>query len=297
MNKKIGSRYLPYCFLTPAIVFLLLFMAYPILNVFYYSLQNYATNKPYLRGFVGLDNMMKILTGDKVFRASLLVSVKWVVVQVGLQLVFGLMIALVLNQRFKGRGILRAIVFAPWAVSGVLTSMMWSLMYNENMGVVNDLLMKTGIIKKGIAWISGYGTSFAALTVAELWRGIPFFAIMLLAGLQSIPDEEYEACSVDGGTRWSKFLYITLPHLKETIVLSTLLRAVWEFNNVDVIYNLTGGGPVNRTMTLTMYITQTAIRDSNFGYGSAIAVISFIILAVFAAAYIKLTGFGEEEKA
>ncbi len=281
MNKKIGSRYLPYCFLTPAIVFLLLFMAYPILNVFYYSLQNYATNKPYLRGFVGLDNMMKILTGDKVFRASLLVSVKW----------------LVLNQRFKGRGILRAIVFAPWAVSGVLTSMMWSLMYNENMGVVNDLLMKMGIIKKGIAWISGYGTSFAALTVAELWRGIPFFAIMLLAGLQSIPDEEYEACSVDGGTRWSKFLYITMPHLKETIVLSTLLRAVWEFNNVDVIYNLTGGGPVNRTMTLTMYITQTAIRDSNFGYGSAIAVISFIILAVFAAAYIKLTGFGEEEKA
>ena len=281
MNKKIGSRYLPYCFLTPAIVFLLLFMAYPILNVFYYSLQNYATNKPYLRGFVGLDNMMKILTGDKVFRASLLVSVKW----------------LVLNQRFKGRGILRAIVFAPWAVSGVLTSMMWSLMYNENMGVVNDLLMKMGIIKKGIAWISGYGTSFAALTVAELWRGIPFFAIMLLAGFQSIPDEEYEACSVDGGTRWSKFLYITMPHLKETIVLSTLLRAVWEFNNVDVIYNLTGGGPVNRTMTLTMYITQTAIRDSNFGYGSAIAVISFIILAVFAAAYIKLTGFGEEEKA
>lgn len=174
MNKKIGSRYLPYCFLTPAIVFLLLFMAYPILNVFYYSLQNYATNKPYLRGFVGLDNMMKILTGDKVFRASLLVSVKWVVVQVGLQLVFGLMIALVLNQRFKGRGILRAIVFAPWAVSGVLTSMMWSLMYNENMGVVNDLLMKMGIIKKGIAWISGYGTSFAALTVAELWRGIRF---------------------------------------------------------------------------------------------------------------------------
>lgn len=233
MDKKIGSRYLPYCFLMPAIVFLLMFMAYPILNVFYYSLQNYATNKPYLRGFVGLDNMIKILTGDKIFRASLLVSVKWVVVQVGLQLVFGLMIAMVLNQRFKGRGILRAIVFAPWAVSGVLTSMMWSLMYNENMGVVNDLLMKMGIIKKGIAWISGYGTSFAALTVAELWRGIPFFAIMLLAGLQGIPDEEYEACSVDGGTRWSKFLYITLPHLKEIIVLSTLL--------LDIGHVLEGG--------------------------------------------------------
>ena len=120
---------------------------------------------------------------------------------------------------------------------------------------------------------------------------------MLLAGLQSIPFEEYEACAVDGGTRWSKFLYITLPHLKETIVLSTLLRAVWEFNNVDVIYNLTGGSPVNSTMTLTMYVTQTAIRDSNFGYGSAIAVVSFVILAVFATVYIKLTGFAEERQA
>lgn len=288
---------MPYYFLAPAIVFLLLFMAYPTLNVFYYSLQNYATNKPYMQGFVGLDNIIKVLTQDSTFRTSLVISLKWVVTQVSLQLVFGLIIALVLNQTFRGRGVLRAIVFAPWAVSGVLTSMMWSLMYNENMGVINDLLMKLGIIDKGIAWISGYETSFAALTIAELWRGIPFFAIMLLAGLQSIPFEEYEACAVDGGTRWSKFLYITLPHLKETIVLSTLLRAVWEFNNVDVIYNLTGGGPVNSTMTLTMYVTQTAIRDSNFGYGSAIAVVSFVILAVFATVYIKLTGFAEEGQA
>lgn len=297
MKKRLGNRLLPYYFLAPAIVFLLLFMAYPTLNVFYYSLQNYATNKPYMQGFVGLDNIIKVLTQDSTFRTSLVISLKWVVTQVSLQLVFGLIIALVLNQTFRGRGVLRAIVFAPWAVSGVLTSMMWSLMYNENMGVINDLLMKLGIIDKGIAWISGYETSFAALTIAELWRGIPFFAIMLLAGLQSIPFEEYEACAVDGGTRWSKFLYITLPHLKETIVLSTLLRAVWEFNNVDVIYNLTGGGPVNSTMTLTMYVTQTAIRDSNFGYGSAIAVVSFVILAVFATVYIKLTGFAEEGQA
>lgn len=297
MKQKAKIKLGPYIFMSPAIIFLMIFMAYPMLNVFYYSLQNYATNKPYLRGFVGLDNIVKILTNDAAFRTSLGVSVKWVLVQVSLQLLFGLTIALVLNQKFRGRGVLRAVVFAPWAVSGVLTSMMWSLMYNENMGVINDLLIKMGIIEKGVAWISGYKTSFAALTIAELWRGIPFFAIMLLAGLQSISEDEYEACSVDGGTRWSKFWYITLPHLKEAIILATLLRSVWEFNNVDVIYNLTGGGPVNRTMTLTMYITQTAIRDSNFGYGSAIAVISFMILAVFAALYIKLTGFSKEEDA
>lgn len=295
MRRAKSRKWLPYFFLAPAIIFLLVFMAYPILNVFYYSLQNYITNKPYLRGFVGLENVIKVLTQDSTFHKSLVVSAKWVAVQITLQLICGLILSLVLNQKFKGRGVLRAIVFAPWAVSGVLTSMMWSLMYNENMGVINDLFMKLGIIDKGVAWIAGYETSFAALTVAELWRGIPFFAIMLLAGLQSISEEEYEACSVDGGTRWSKFWYITLPHLKETIVLSTLLRAVWEFNNVDVIYNLTGGGPVNQTMTVTMYITQTAIRDSNFGYGSAIAVVSFFILAVFATVYIKMTGFNKED--
>lgn len=146
MKKRLGNRLLPYYFLAPAIVFLLLFMAYPTLNVFYYSLQNYATNKPYMQGFVGLDNIIKVLTQDSTFRTSLVISLKWVVTQVSLQLVFGLIIALVLNQTFRGRGVLRAIVFAPWAVSGVLTSMMWSLMYNENMGVINDLLMKLGII-------------------------------------------------------------------------------------------------------------------------------------------------------
>ena len=106
----------------------------------------------------------------------------------------------------------------------------------------------------------------------------------------------YEAADVDGCSRWQRLVYITLPQLKNTIVLSTLLRAVWEFNNVDVIYNLTGGGPVNQTTTLTMYLTQTAVRDNNFGYGSAIAVIAFLLLSVFAALYIKLTGFSKEEE-
>lgn len=280
-------------YLLPAICFLACFMAYPILNVFYYCLHHYNISKPYLNGFVGLKNFQRLLS-DSLFKGSIRISIRWVLFEVSIQLVVGMVTALILNKSFPGRGIIRAIVFAPWAVSGVITSMLWSLIYNENMGVLNDLLLKTGLIDHRIAWISNYNTAFGALLIAELWRGLPFFAIMLLAGLQGIPNEVYEASSVDGANRWQTFWLITVPQLKNTIILSTLLRAVWEFNNVDVIFNLTGGGPTNRTMTLTMYLTQTAVYDNDFGYGSAIAVVAFLFLAVCASLYIKFTGFGKE---
>ena len=160
---------------------------------------------------------------------------------------------------------MRALAFVPWAISGVLASVMWSLMYNEHMGVFNDLLMKFGIISEPKAFLAGTTSAFISVVIAELWRGIPFFAITLLASLQSIPEELYEAADVDGAGRWKKFVSITLPHLKNTIVLTTLLRVVWEFNNVDLIYNLTGGGPANSTTTLTMYIVNLAVHGSDFG--------------------------------
>jgi multiple sugar transport system permease protein len=282
---------LPYIFISPALIFLFLFMAYPILNVFYYSLQNYSITKPYMNGFIGLKNFKNIFLNDETFRKSLIVSLKWVVIQVPLQLVVGMAVALILNKKFLCRGIIRALAFAPWAVSGVLTAMLWSLIFNENMGVLNDLLLKVHLISKRVAWVSTYGTAFGALSTAELWRGLPFFAIMILAGLQGISYDIYEAAAVDGTSSWMTFWYITLPQLKSTIILSTLLRIVWEFNNVDVIYNLTGGGPINSTNTLTMYLTQTAVRDSNFGYGSTIAVIAFTILSIAAGIYLKITGF------
>ena len=153
------------------------------------------------------------------------------------------------------------------------------------MGVLNDILMRFGMRDRPQAFLASTSTALGAVVIAELWRGIPFFAITLLAGLQSIPQELYEAARVDGASRWKSFLFVTLPHLKNTIILTTLLRAVWEFNNVDLIFNLTGGGPANSTTTLTMYIAELAVNGSNFGYGSALTVISFVVFFVFAALY------------
>lgn len=298
MNNKIGIRkidYMPYAFIAPAVILIVSFLFYPVLNVFYYSVQAYNANKPWVNGFVGIDNFVNIFTKDKIFFPSLLISFKWVLTEVILQFILGLMLALLLNKSFKFRGLARATIFAPWAISGVLTSMMFSLMYNQQIGVINDILIKLRIIHTPIAWLANIHVVFGSVVIAELWRGIPFFAIMILAGLQTIPEELYESCDIDGGKRLSKFFYITLPFLKESIILSTLLRAVWEFNNVDLIYTLTGGGPTYSTSTLVMYIVNTATRDNDFGYGSSLAVIAFFILLIFAVSYLKLSKFGEEE--
>ncbi|AMO85309.1 multiple sugar transport system permease protein [Solibacillus kalamii] len=294
VRKFNKAKLVPYLFITPAVLMVVSFLFYPIGMVFYYSFQNYDISAPYYNSFAGLDNFVNIFTSDKLFFPSLLNSLKWVVTEVGLQLVFGLILALLLNQTFKFRGIIRAVAFIPWAISGVLASVIWSLMYNEHMGVLNDILMRFGIIDSPQAFLASTSTAFGAVVIAELWRGIPFFAITLLAGLQSIPQELYEAARVDGASRWKSFLFVTLPQLKNTIILTTLLRVVWEFNNVDLIFNLTGGGPAHSTTTLTMYIAELAVHGSNFGYGSALTVISFGILLVFAALYLKLSRYEKE---
>jgi len=296
VNKKNVSKekWIPYLFILPSLLMILGFLFYPIATVFYYSFQNYDISAPYYNSFAGLDNFIHIFTQDQLFIPSLINSLKWVVSEVGLQLVFGMILALLLNQTFKFRGLARAVAFIPWAISGVLASVMWSMMFNEHMGVINDMLMKVGIISEPKAFLASTSTAFGAVIIAELWRGIPFFAITLLASLQSIPNELYEAARVDGASRWKSFIYVTLPQLKNTIILTTLLRVVWEFNNVDLIFNLTGGGPAHATTTLTMYIADLAVHGSNFGYGAALTVVSFGILLIFAMLYLKLSRYEKE---
>lgn len=287
-KKKMNmEKWLPYIFISPALFMIACFLFYPLSNVFYYCLQEYNASTPFYNGFVGLGNFKTILTEDPHFFPAIVTSFKWVLSEVSLQVICGMAIALVMNQKFKGRTFIRAAAFTPWAISGVLTSVIWSLMYNEHMGVFNDLLMKIGIIAEKHAWLADVNTVFPCVVLADLWRGIPFFAITLLSALQSIPDELYEAAKVDGAGRIKTFTSVTLPMLKNTLVLTTLLRCVWEWNNVDLIFNLTGGGPAYATTTLTQYVAGLAIREGNFGYGSAIAVISFFFLLIFAATYLK----------
>lgn len=284
----------PYLLILPALCFIGFVMIYPLGKVFYLAFQSYNPTKPYMNRFVGIDNFVKIFT-NKEFYSALVVSIKWVVAEVGLQLIFGMIVALILNQKFKGRGIFRALTFIPWAMSGVLTAVLFGMIFNQHFGVLNDILMRLGLIDENLAWLANTNLVFGSVIIAELWRGIPFFAISILAAMQGLPGDVYEAAKVDGANKLYTFLHITLPMLKNTIVLTTLLRTIWEFNSVDLIYSLTGGGPVGKTTTISMLIANQAIKTNNYGYGSAISVVSFALLALVAAIYIKASDFGKEE--
>jgi multiple sugar transport system permease protein len=294
MYKLFNKVLLPYCYLTPAIILFFVFLLFPILNVILYSFQNYNPNAFYGNGPAGFNNYIQIFTKDKRFFDALLTSLRWIISEVSLQLLCGLVIAMLLNVKFYTRGIVRSLILAPWALSGVIVSILWALIYNEHVGLINDILIRTHIITKPVAWLGTLNTVFWSVVVAELWRGIPFFVIALLAALQSVPNELYEACSIDGGGSIVKFCKVTLPFLKDTIILTTLLRTIWEFNSVDLIMNLTGGGPINYTTTLSLYIANLAIKDREFGYGSAVAMVSFGFLLIFAILYLKIGKFGDE---
>ncbi|MFC9263323.1 carbohydrate ABC transporter permease [Streptomyces hydrogenans] len=296
-RRRTGAtpRRLPYLLIAPAGLLMLGFIAYPVLSVFYYSLQHYNPTKPWRNGFAGLDNFTKIFTDDPHFWGTLTFSLKWVVVEVSLQLLFGLTLALIVNQTFAGRALGRALVFSPWAVSGVLTSAIWVLLYNSQTGITR-YLADLGIGEYGTSLLSDTGTVFWAAIVADLWRGVPFFAILILADLQSIPGDLYEAAEVDGAGRLRQFFHITLPHIRDAIVLSTLLRAVWEFNNVDLLYTLTGGGPAGVTTTLPLYVAETSVDAHNFGYASALTTVAFVILLFCSIVYLRLSKFGGDSK-
>ncbi len=285
---------MPYLLIAPTLILIVGIMIYPVIRVFDLSFQSYDFTRLHEQGYIGLDNFVRIFTEDTLFYGVLGVSVKWVLTEVVLQLIFGLILALLLNQSFKLRGLIRSATLVPWAVSGVLTTMLWSLMFNQHIGVINDMFKRIGLIDQNIAWLANVNTVFGAVVTAELWRGIPFFAITLLAALQTIPKEVYEAGQVDGASKARQLIFITLPYLKESIIFATLLRAIWEFNSIDMIFTMTNGGPMNMTTTLPIYMMQKAILEGNYGYGSALGVVTFLILLVFVIFYLRLNREGRE---
>ncbi len=221
---------LPYYFLIPAAVILLIFAAYPVINVFYYAMQNYNPNKPWAQGFVGMENFVKIFTEDKLFRSSFVISIKWCFVQVILQCLFGLVFALVLNAKFRGRGLVRALAFAPWALSGVMVSILWALILSPGTSaVLNDLLMRPGPDPpRTIAWTANPRMAFSAVVVAELWlRGIPVRSFRDLAAA-AMAEHLRRAVRIQRYRRRRAHckvcVYCPCPFLKIPYILTTLLR-------------------------------------------------------------------------
>ena len=284
---------IPYLMLLPAFVFIIGFKFYPIVNTFYLSTQNYSLLSLDEAGYVGLDNYIKLFS-DTVFHTAFLNSLVWVVANVAIQTVLGMALALLLNQEFKGRGIYRAMVFIPWAVSGVLTAIMWNFMYSESMGVINDILLRFSLIERRISFVSTGSFAMFAVVMAQVWRGTPFFAINFLSGMQTIPGDVYESAQIDGANAFKRFIYITLPMMKNALIFTILLRTIWTLNAADVIYSLTGGGPANSTMTVPLLIMTTFLDSLDFGYTSTISVVMTLFLIVFSILFLKITRYSAE---
>ena len=256
------------------------------------SLQNFNYAKPWLTGFVGFSNFNRAFN-DPLFWDSISNATIWTIASVIPQATLGMAMALLLNQQLPLRGLIRTLALTPWAISAVAGALMWAWMMNGSFGVINDMALRVGIIDERIAWLSDPDTAMGGVVIANIWRGTPFFAVAFLSALQSIPDDLYEAAEIDGAGMWHSFLHITLPMLSGVIAVTILVRSIWTFNWVETIFAMTAGGPADSTMTLPMYIFHQFFRFSDVGYASALAMLLFFSLLLFAIAYIRLTKLSE----
>lgn len=271
-------------FLAPAIVFVVWFTYYPMVRGARMAFLDYnlwdLTSTP----FVGFDNFVKVFT-DPIFPVVAGNTVLWVVGSLVPQFLIGFLIALALRKRFRFRGLYQALIFFPWAVSGFLIGMLFRWMFNAEFGVVNDLLMKAHLISAPLPWLADPKLAMFTVIVANVWYGVTFFAIMILAALQSVPDEVLEAASLDGAGKVRQLFSIVIPYISTTLFLTVLLRTIWIFNFPDIIWAMTGGGPANRTQIITTWMI-TYTQQGNYGVASAIGLIVVAILTVFCGFYL-----------
>jgi len=282
----------PYLLIAPAIVILLAFFAYPLLQGFKLAFMHYILFEPNDIRFSGLDNFIALLSDNNLLRI-LWNSLIWVVLTVGLQFLLGFILALALNTRFKGKNIYQSIVFLPWAVSAFLIGMIFKWMFNEQNGLINYLLIQLGVIDKGISFLAIPNLSIFPIIIAMVWYGVPFFGIMLLAALQSVPKDIYESADIDGANRLTKLFAVTIPYIKPTIILTVLLRVIWVFNSADLIYIMTNGGPANTSHNLSSYIFNQISYTTDFGQASALGVLMLIILVIYTLLFLRATKYDD----
>ncbi len=277
----------PYLYVSPTLLLLGLTLFVPLLIGVYYSFIHFVVYEPLNRGFVGFENYVKAWS-DPIFWLSLRNTVVWTFSSLVLQLLFGLGLALLLVTPFPGQKLYQALVFLPWAVPAFLSGLTWSWLFNPVIGPLPHWAQALGLLGNADNILADPGIALLGPILANVWFGIPFFAITLLATLTSIPKEMYEAAEMDGASSWQQFRFITLPFIAPTIVITALLRTVWIANFSDLIWVMTGGGPADATQITSSYIFTVAYNKLDYGYAAAISVILLVLLIVYAVFMLRL---------
>ncbi|HAD81093.1 TPA: ABC transporter permease [Candidatus Edwardsbacteria bacterium] len=281
-----ANRKLPYLLLFPALAVMSLVLLVPLGYCFYLSLFRYSLGTG-LRDFVGLSNYISLL-GDQRFMASVFRTLLFVSVTLTLEIAVGFGLAVMMHSLVRGRGMLRAVVMIPWAVPTVIAAMIWGWMFNDRLGLANRLLGMAGLIPGPLVWLADPALTWTVIVMAEVWKTAPFAALIILAGLQMIPIELYQAAEVDGAGAFQKFRLITLPLLWPTILLALLFRTIDALRVFDLIMVMTGGGPAGSTEVLSLYNYKTLFSHLDFGYGSALSMALFLLVMSFSLLYVRL---------
>lgn len=287
-------------FLAPMLAALLLVAAWPLSRTIFYSFTNATLVDLSTYDFVGLDNYLVreggnwygILTDPQWLRA-LRNTLVFTVVSVALETVLGVAIALLLNARFPGRGLMRAAMLVPWAIPTVVSAKIWAWMLNDQFGIVNDALMRLGVIDQPVAWLSGSGLAMVSVIAVDVWKATPFVALLVLAALQTLPKDCYEAARVDGIPPLTLFFRVTLPLIRPALAVAIIFRVLDAMRMFDLVYILTGA--TGSTMTLSVYARRTLVDFQDVGYGSAASTALFFVIALITVLYVMVTRpLGEE---
>ena len=267
--------------LLPALLLVAVIVVVPILAIVLLSFTRTALREVVTLHWAGLEPAIR-LWADSRFLGSLRNTAVFTASSVLLEILLGVGVALVLNRSFRGRGLVRSVVLLPWALPTAVMALAFSWIFNDSFGVANDLLLRTGLVREPVAWLSGPVTAMAAIVLSDVWKTVPFVALSVLAGLSGIPEGVLEAAQVDGLTALQRFRHVVLPLLAPSILVAALFRAAQAWGAFDIVYVMTGGGPGGSTETVSLYAFENFFRYLDFGYGAAIATHATLLAAAAA---------------
>jgi ABC-type sugar transport system permease subunit len=279
------ETWLGYLLVAPAVAMVTVVILYPTAVGVYTALLEKSLLFPEEAQFVGLDNFVRALS-DPVFVGALGRSVLLTAVAVTLEYLLGLGLALALVRRLPGIGIFRSLTMVPWVLPTVVMVTIFNFMVQPQFGLVNDLLDLAGLPTR--YWFGDPATAFPLVVAMHVWQNVPFFAVALMAGMMSVPEELYEAAKIDGAGRVARFRHVTLPNISQVSMIMIVLHVIYTFNNFDIVYLSTGGGPLNRTEVLATYVYRTGFLQNALGYGSAVGTVMLLLMLVFTAVYLRV---------